>query len=287
MLRICRLSLRWFALAALMAPAAARADLPIAWPVLPAACHARPRRPRPNRRPPRIGCNAAVDPDDEVEPIAGDRGRHRSRPIRSRRFPNAPDSTASTDSRFAGFGRDQPPSVHAHRRLFRAWAIPVAVCSRLSAWKPCFSRRPTIRAAARTTRSPTEPLTTNSYNASSANGMVVTPRLWMGLMGECWGVGVRYWRFADGAGGSTFPTGTNQGLFSQGFLKLQTFDLEAIRRIYYGNSQLWFTVGARYAQLSHGTSISSTDFSAADFIRPRPRRVRASTAPVSPRGSTD
>ncbi|HEX4145797.1 MAG TPA: hypothetical protein VHY91_19990 [Pirellulales bacterium] len=106
--------------------------------------------------------------------------------------------------------------------------------------------------------SPTTP--TNSYNSSSVSGMIVTPRLWLGIMGECWGVGVRYWQFNNGAGGPVFPSGTNAGLASAGFLKLQTFDLEAIRRIYYGNSQLWFSVGSRYAQFSHGSSISSTDF---------------------------
>ncbi|HTU26709.1 MAG TPA: hypothetical protein VMF30_14975 [Pirellulales bacterium] len=102
--------------------------------------------------------------------------------------------------------------------------------------------------------------TTVSYNASSANGMVVTPRIWVGLTNDRWGVGFRYWGLSNNPAGAEFPGSTSQGVYSDAQLKLQTFDLEAIRRFQFDNDQqLWFTVGARYAQFSRFSSISSGD----------------------------
>jgi hypothetical protein len=101
--------------------------------------------------------------------------------------------------------------------------------------------------------------TTNTYSTSSVNGMTVTPRLSMGVMGETWGLGFRYWRFNNTQGGETSPLGPGSSVFTQGVLKLQTFDLEAIRRFYYGNSQLWFSGGVRYAQFSRQSDIQATN----------------------------
>ena len=95
-----------------------------------------------------------------------------------------------------------------------------------------------------------DPTATTSYTASSGNGMVATPRIWLGLMGQRWGIGVRYWGFSNDPGGGQFPDSpTSQGVFSQGVLKLQTFDFEAIRRFQFDNHQIWFTVGLRASRI--------------------------------------
>jgi hypothetical protein len=240
----------------LLAPAAARADLPSYWPTLqlPAAKAAQDSNASNNSPQPTAALAAyyqgadkevepPADPDDPVAPI-----------------PEAPESSLEPVS--------GTPAVSC---LPSCGCTAMGDCRRYL--QPFVGVEALFLAPTQNTSggtnysvfngSPTTP--TNSYNSSSASGMIVTPRLWMGVMGECWGVGVRYWRFADGAGGSTFPSGTNQGLFSQSFLKLQTFDLEGIRRFYYGNSQLWLSVGARYAQFSRGSSTSSTDVFGGNF----------------------
>ncbi len=99
-----------------------------------------------------------------------------------------------------------------------------------------------------------------NYQASSANGMVATPRIWLGLMGDRWGVGVRYWSFGNDPGYEQFPSGTSQGVYRQGVLRMQTFDLEAIRRFQFADQQLWFTVGTRQAQFSRQSTVSSADY---------------------------
>jgi hypothetical protein len=107
--------------------------------------------------------------------------------------------------------------------------------------------------------------TRDSSRTGSVNGMIVTPRIWAGVMGEYWGFGVRYWRFANTQGGietsngGTFPAGANQGLFNQGYLRLQTVDLEVIRRLYVNESQVWLSGGVRYGQLTRNSIVSGAN----------------------------
>ena len=73
-------------------------------------------------------------------------------------------------------------------------------------------------------------------------------------------MGVRYWGFANDPGGGQFPSNpTSQGVFSQGVLKLQTFDFETIRRFQFDDHQLWFTVGLRHAQFDRNSIVSASD----------------------------
>jgi len=105
-----------------------------------------------------------------------------------------------------------------------------------------------------------DPSGTSSYTASNGNGMVVTPRIWMGVMGQRWGVGIRYWSFANDPGGLEYPNNaTSQGVFAQGVLKLQTFDFEVIRRYQFDEHQLWFTVGLRQAEFARNSIVSAGD----------------------------
>ncbi len=105
-----------------------------------------------------------------------------------------------------------------------------------------------------------DPSATSSYTASAGNGMVVAPRIWIGLMGPRWGVGFRYWSFANQPGGGQFPNNpTSQGVFSQGGLKLQTFDFETMRLFRFDDHQLWFSVGLRYAQFGRDSTVSASD----------------------------
>jgi hypothetical protein len=105
-----------------------------------------------------------------------------------------------------------------------------------------------------------DPTATTSYTASNGNGMVLSPRIWIGLMGQRWGLGVRYWSFANDPGGLQYPNNpTSEGVFSQGVLKLQTFDFEAIRRFQFDNHQLWLTVGLRQAEFARNSIVSASD----------------------------
>jgi len=100
--------------------------------------------------------------------------------------------------------------------------------------------------------------TTNSSNGVS--GMIVSPRLWVGIQGERWGTAVRYWRWSDTQGGTQPLLGApGLGTFGMSSLTLQTLDWEAIRVIRGSNGNLWLSVGARYAQYqSLGNASTST-----------------------------
>jgi hypothetical protein len=105
-----------------------------------------------------------------------------------------------------------------------------------------------------------DPTATSSFTASGGNGMVVSPRIWIGVMGPRWGVGFRYWNFMNQPGGAQFPNNpTSQGVFSQGGLKLQSFDFETMRLFRFDDHQLWFSVGLRYAQFGRDSVVSASD----------------------------
>jgi hypothetical protein len=106
----------------------------------------------------------------------------------------------------------------------------------------------------------TDGTTTSTYNASNAGGMVASPRLTLGVMGDRWGVAVRYWDLNNAGGGGFFPNRPSQGVYSFGALRLETFDLEAVRRFQLENQQMWFTVGVRQAQFSRDNSVTASDF---------------------------
>lgn len=94
-------------------------------------------------------------------------------------------------------------------------------------------------------------------STSTAGGMIVSPRLWLGFVGpNGWGAAVRYWRYSNiqsglgplgTAGAGTFLSNTAQ-------LQLQTLDMEVIRALRNPSvNPIWFSIGARYAQFQNYT----------------------------------
>ena len=123
---------------------------------------------------------------------------------------------------------------------------------------------------------------TASTNTKSVNGMIVTPRIALGVMGQRWGLGVRYWTFENDQGSDSFPTATSQGVFAQSLLKIQTFDLEGIRRIEYEDRKLWFSFGVRYAGFVRTSAVASNDYFANTIYTGSARREPLSTALARP-----
>ncbi len=250
MSRLSRFSVTWFALVGLMVPAAARAETPAAWPVLP------------------VSTSASV-----AEPTASASARQMSYEQ------DAPASDDATGDDTPGSISDAPtPSLDS--KTSGACAACVNSCCncmgdcRNRCWQGFIGVEAALLApiqnhgggGANYNLNNSLGAPTGTYTSSSVNGMIVTPRIWAGLMGECWGVGVRYWRFANGAGGAVlpsggavFPQGANLGLNNQSYLQLQTFDLEAIRRIQHCDGQVWLSVGARYGQFNRNSTISGVD----------------------------
>jgi hypothetical protein len=141
-----------------------------------------------------------------------------------------------------------------------------------------------------------DPTATTSFTASNGNGMVVTPRLWLGMIGQRWGIGFRYWGFSNDPGGGQFPDNpTSQGVFTQGVLKLQTFDFDVIRRFQFDDHQLWLTVGLRQAGFARNSTASSSDIlnngfysaSASSSSRFNGFGITTSLYGLSPLGSSD
>jgi hypothetical protein len=100
--------------------------------------------------------------------------------------------------------------------------------------------------------------TTTTTSANGVNGMIVSPRLWVGVQGERWGTAVRYWRWSDTQGG-TQPIIGAPGLGSFGIqsMTLQTLDWEAIRMIKRDNGTMWLSLGARWAQYQSLSNLSN------------------------------
>jgi hypothetical protein len=266
MSRLSRISVTWFALVGLLAPVAARAETPAAWPVLP------------------VSTSASV-----AEPTASASARQMSYEQ------DAPASDDTTGDEAPGSISDAPAPALDSKTSGVCAACVNSCCNcmgdcRNRCWQGFIGVEAALLAPVVnhgggntsynfTTTVGGAPTANNTYTTSSVNGMIVTPRIWAGLMGECWGVGVRYWRFANGIGGGAlagangnFPLGANAGLYNQSYLQLQTFDLEAIRRIQHCDGQIWLSAGARYGQLNRTGAVSGIEsigggsvFSASSF----------------------
>ena len=102
-------------------------------------------------------------------------------------------------------------------------------------------------------------------NDSKPDGLVATPRIWLGVEGEKWGALVRYWNMEESAGVYT-PGNVYSSNFISNCFRAQTLDLEATRRFCWRNTNNIFSAGLRYAELDERTTQSVVDaMSATDF----------------------
>ncbi|MEI8375093.1 MAG: hypothetical protein WCJ35_19910 [Planctomycetota bacterium] len=99
----------------------------------------------------------------------------------------------------------------------------------------------------------------SQYSAASAtsDGLVATPRIMLGIQGECWGAQLRYWRMDESQTVNHLDPVVGTGLFAQSNFKAETIDLELTRLLCIGESQAQFSVGLRYAQLEQSAGLSA------------------------------
>jgi hypothetical protein len=98
------------------------------------------------------------------------------------------------------------------------------------------------------------------FHGGVPSGLFITPRITLGVQGECWGIQTRYWRMNEvtereypGPGRDIFDNHSTCGLF-----KAETFDLELTRMFCWRDTTNQLSFGIRYAQLDQATSASAT-----------------------------
>jgi hypothetical protein len=112
----------------------------------------------------------------------------------------------------------------------------------------------------------------HSSNWEGVDSMNLTPRIWLGIQGCCWGTNVRYWHLHSGDG-TYDPTIDNDsddwthgdfdwnatpdiGFFSDSQLDAYTIDWELTRRFCVGNCQSQASLGVRYGSLELSDSVT-------------------------------
>jgi hypothetical protein len=93
------------------------------------------------------------------------------------------------------------------------------------------------------------------------DNFTLSPRITLGVQGECWGFVVRYWRLQTGDLDSDFAFQTGEGAGSAACFKAETFDLEVTRLLAQreNGGRLQVSGGIRYAQLLEGSELSFSE----------------------------
>jgi hypothetical protein len=89
----------------------------------------------------------------------------------------------------------------------------------------------------------------------------ISPRIALGVQGECWGFLVRYWRLQTGDLDSDFAFRTGEGASAATCFKAETLDLEVTRLLDQreNGTMLQVSGGVRYAQLREGADLSFSE----------------------------
>jgi hypothetical protein len=99
-----------------------------------------------------------------------------------------------------------------------------------------------------------------SNSSAELNGFYVTPRLTLGVQGECWGLQARYWRMDESHTGYDIVSPQyNTGYFAQNSLKAETADLEVTRLFCLRETDFCASFGVRYAEMRRAEMLSATD----------------------------
>ncbi|MBN2579610.1 MAG: hypothetical protein JXB10_11520 [Pirellulales bacterium] len=109
------------------------------------------------------------------------------------------------------------------------------------------------------------PVDVFSSGPAEVKGLYITPRIWLGLQGEHWGVMARYWRMCE-PGGVITPVMGGCGPIEDGcwsnavsIFKAETFDIEGTRLFCWGKTRNILSFGARYAELRQETGLAVRD----------------------------
>ena len=96
------------------------------------------------------------------------------------------------------------------------------------------------------------------YPDAKADGLVATPRVWLGIQGEKWGLVTRYWRMEEGTSIYT-PGNAFSSYIASDCFKAETFDIELTRRACLRGWDTVVSGGLRYAELDQRTNLSVVD----------------------------
>jgi hypothetical protein len=93
----------------------------------------------------------------------------------------------------------------------------------------------------------------------------LSPRIALGVQGECWGLVMRYWRLETGSLDSDFTLVTGEGASASSLFKAETLDLEVTRLLdkRENGTMLQVSGGVRYAQLRQGAELGFSETTAA------------------------
>jgi hypothetical protein len=110
---------------------------------------------------------------------------------------------------------------------------------------------------------------TEGVATTTDDSFTLTPRIALGVQGDCWGLVVRYWRLCNGDLDSDIAFRTGEGASAASTLQAETFDLEVTRLLEKreNGTMLQVSGGVRYAQLRQGADLAFSETGATGFYQ--------------------
>ena len=101
-------------------------------------------------------------------------------------------------------------------------------------------------------------LASEEFATSNQPGFALSPRIALGMQGECWGLIGRYWRLQTGGLDPNPATLAGDGAVAANYFHAETVDLEVTRLLASGprDAQLRLSFGVRYAQLNEAAGLT-------------------------------
>jgi hypothetical protein len=101
------------------------------------------------------------------------------------------------------------------------------------------------------------------------DAFTLSPRIAVGVQGECWGLVARYWHLGTGDLDSDFAFVTGEGASATSCFKAETFDLEVTRLLEQrcNGTMLQVSGGVRYAQLRQGADLNFSETGETGFYQ--------------------
>jgi hypothetical protein len=111
--------------------------------------------------------------------------------------------------------------------------------------------------------------TLEGVESTTDDDFTISPRIVLGVQGDCWGLVMRYWRLQTGDLDSNFAFGTGEGASGTSFFKAETLDLEVTRLLAKreNGTMLQVSGGVRYAQLQQGAELGFNETGATGYYQ--------------------
>jgi hypothetical protein len=102
-----------------------------------------------------------------------------------------------------------------------------------------------------------DPTTLHEVGTQNDGDFTLSPRITLGVQGECWGLLARYWHIQTGDVGARYDLLEGNGTAQANAFQAQTFDLEATRLLCTcGGTEMRASFGVRYAQLDEANALT-------------------------------